>query len=76
LDRRLGRFQSWSGCGGEEKNPCPYQELNTGCPAHRLVSILRNEVVMTHFKVQSWHLPGEAEETMKNLMVARSLDEI
>jgi len=23
LDRKLGEPQSWSGCGGEEKNPQP-----------------------------------------------------
>jgi len=38
VDRRPGGPQSQSGCGGEEKKslPCPYQELNPGCPAHSI----------------------------------------
>jgi hypothetical protein len=24
IPTRMGRLQSWSGCGSEEKNPCPY----------------------------------------------------
>jgi hypothetical protein len=42
LDRRLGRPQSRSGRGVEEKksNHCPRRELNHGRPARSLVSIL------------------------------------
>jgi hypothetical protein len=41
-DRRLGGPQSQSGQGGEEKNShhCPCRELNPGCPACSLVTIL------------------------------------
>jgi hypothetical protein len=40
MDRKLGEPQSQFGCGGEEKNPCPCQELNLSCPACSLVAIL------------------------------------
>jgi hypothetical protein len=42
LHVRLGRPQSRSGRGGEEKKShhCPFRELNHGHPAHSLVSIL------------------------------------
>jgi hypothetical protein len=40
LDRSLGGTQSRSGRGGEEKNPCPFLESNSGRPACIVVTML------------------------------------
>jgi hypothetical protein len=40
LDREMGGPQSWSGCGGEEKNRCFCWESNPSRPASGLVTIL------------------------------------
>jgi len=37
---RLDGLWNQYGHGGEEKNPCPCQELNPAHPAHSLVAIL------------------------------------
>jgi hypothetical protein len=39
-DRRMRGPQSQSGSGGEEKRSLPSQELNSGCSAHSVVTIL------------------------------------
>jgi len=41
MDRRLGGFQSWSGCNNKEINlTCSCWHLSHVCPAHNLVIIL------------------------------------
>jgi hypothetical protein len=40
LDRRVDGPQSWFGCGGKEKTPCLFQELNPHLSACSLVTIL------------------------------------
>jgi hypothetical protein len=53
LDTRMGGPQSRSGRGGEEKNPCPSRESNSGHPAHNLVTVLVHVNVTEVFQVPS-----------------------
>jgi hypothetical protein len=48
LDRRLRGLQSWSGYGGKEKKSyyCPCWELNRGHPAHSLISVLSEKLLI------------------------------
>jgi hypothetical protein len=49
LDMRLGGVRSWSGRGGEEKNPFPCRESNTGRPAHTLITVLSYSYAVLSF---------------------------
>jgi len=51
LDRMLGEPQSQSKWGAEEKNHCPYQKLNPGCPVNSLFTI-PTELIYT---VKVWY---------------------
>jgi hypothetical protein len=54
LDRRITGPQIQSGSSGEEKNPYPSWELDTGCPAPSLVTILTELSGSYRFYINSY----------------------
>jgi hypothetical protein len=48
FNRRLSGLQSWFRHDSEEKNPCPYQEMDPHHPACRIVTILTERPSSSH----------------------------